>query len=116
MNARKCRAKFKSLQIILDSGFSSTIVTVRLVETNHLEQDAVMQWHTQEENITTNLKVKVYFTLPALSTTDVVTWNFHVDDSDKGRYDMILGRYLSTELGLNLKNYMNTSLEQMMEL
>ena len=27
----------------------------------------------------------------------------HVDDSAKGRYDMILGRYLLTALGLNLK-------------
>ena len=64
-----------------------------------------MQWHTQDWNITTNLKVKIYFTLPALSTTDVLTWNFHVDDSAKGRYDTILGRDLSTELGLNLKSY-----------
>ena len=29
-------------------------------------------------------------------------WNFHVDDSDKGIYDMILGRDLLTEFGLNL--------------
>ena len=29
--------------------------------------------------------------------------NFHADDSAKGRYDMILGRDLLTELGLNLK-------------
>ena len=57
-----------------------------------------MQWSTQTGNITTNIKVKVYFNLPALSTTNVVTWNFHVDDSAKGRYDMILGRYLLTEL------------------
>ena len=32
-------------------------------------------------------------------------WNCHVDESDKGRYDMILGRYLLTSLGLNLKLY-----------
>ena len=28
---------------------------------------------------------------------------FRVDDSGKSRYDMILGRYILTELGLNLK-------------
>ena len=38
-----------------------------------------MQCHTQAVNITTNLKVKVYFTLPALRATDVVKWKFHVD-------------------------------------
>ena len=32
-----------------------------------------------------------------------MTWKFHVNDSAKGRYDMILGRDILTELGLNLK-------------
>ena len=32
-----------------------------------------------------------------------MTWKCHVDDSAKGRYDMILGRDILTELGLHLK-------------
>ena len=67
------------------------------------EKDSPMQWNTQAGNITTNIEVKIYFTLPALSATNVVMWKCHVDDSDKGRYDMILGRYLLTELVFNLK-------------
>ena len=51
-----------------------------------------MQWHTQARNITTNLKVKVDFTLPAISANSDVTLNFRMDDSDKGGYNMILGR------------------------
>ena len=31
-----------------------------------------------------------------------MTWNCHVDDSSKDRYDVILGRDLLKELGLNL--------------
>ena len=62
-----------------------------------------MQWHTQAVNITTNLKVKLYFTLLALSAMDVVTWKCHVDDSARGRYDAILGQDLLTGLWLNLK-------------
>ena len=50
-----------------------------------------MQWKTQAGNITTNFKVEVYFTLPALGTMNVATLKCHVDDSAKGRYDMILG-------------------------
>ena len=59
-----------------------------------------MQWHTQAVNITNNLKVKVDFTLPTLSTTNVVMWECHVDDSAKGRLYMILERDILTELGL----------------
>ena len=43
------------------------------------------------------------FTLLALSATNFVTWNFHVDESTKGRHDMILGRDLLSELEQNLK-------------
>ena len=64
-----------------------------------------MQWHIQAYNTTTNLKGKVRFTLPALIATNAVTWKCHVDDSAKGRYYMILGRDILTELGLNLNFY-----------
>ena len=57
----------------------------------------------QSGNITTIIKVKVDFTLSALSATYLVTWKCHVDDSTKGRYYMILGKYLLTELVLSLK-------------
>ena len=79
------------------------IVMGGLVKKLCLEKYSPMQWNTQAGNINTNLKVKIYFTSPALSATNVVTWNCHVDDSSKGRYDIILGRYLLTELGLNQK-------------
>ena len=62
-----------------------------------------MQWHNQVGNITTNIKIKIYFTLPELSATQIVTWNCHADDSSKGRYGMTLGRELLTPLGLNIK-------------
>ena len=93
MNTRKDRLRFKKFWIILDSGCSFTIVTVRIVEKLHPEKDAVMQWHTQAGNVTTNLKVKVYFTLPTLSTMNVVTCKCYVNNYAKGIYNMILGKY-----------------------
>ena len=66
----------------------------RLFKKIHPEKYAVMQWYTQAVNITTNHKVKVYFTLPELRAMHVVTWKYHVDESAKGGYDMILVRYL----------------------
>ena len=53
----------------------------KLVEKPHPYKYAMMQWHIKVGNITTNLKVKVDFTLPVLSTTDVVTWKCHMYES-----------------------------------
>ena len=61
----------------------------RLVETIYPEKDAMMQSYTQSGNITTNLKVKVSFTLPVLSASNLLMWKFHVEDSSKVRYDTI---------------------------
>ena len=68
----------------------------RLVKKLFPDKETPIQWQTQAGNITTNLKVKFYFTLPALSATNVVMWKCHVDDPAKGRYNMILGQYLLT--------------------
>ena len=57
----------------------------RIFEKLYSEKDDVMEWHTQVGNITNNIKDKVYFALSALSATNVVTWNCHVDESSKGR-------------------------------
>ena len=92
MNTIRGKLKFKIFQILLESVCSSTITMGRLVENNCLEKYAVVQWYVQAKNITTNIKVKVFLTLPALSTTNVVIWRYHLDDSTKGRYNMILVR------------------------
>ena len=79
------------------------ILMKRLFEKLNPEKDAMMQWHMQAVNTTTNIKVKMYFTIPALSSMNVVIWKCQVDEYANGIYDMILGRYLLTELVLNLK-------------
>ena len=61
-----------------------------------LEEDTSIQWNTHTRNVTTNFKVNIYFTLPALSTTNGVAWTYNVNDSAKGRCDMLLGLYLLT--------------------
>ena len=70
----------------------------RIIEKLNPKKDDVIQWKTQADNIITNLKVKIYFTSPELSTTNTMTWNCHVDEFSKGIYDIILGRYLLTAL------------------
>ena len=67
------------------------------------KEDAVVQCHIQAFSITTNLKVKINFTIPELIAKKSVTWNCCVDNSAKGRYIIILGRDILKSLGLNLK-------------
>ena len=69
----------------------------------------VIQWQTQAGNITTNLKVNLDFSLPALSVKNVGTWKCHVNESAKGRYEMILGGDLLIELVSNLKKSIASS-------
>ena len=96
INTQNDRAKFNNFNILLDSRCTSKIIMRILIAKLNPERDTVMQWHTHEGNITTNLKVKIDFTLPELRATKIVTWNFHVDESAKGRYEMILGINLLT--------------------
>ena len=65
------------------------------------KEDAVMQWHMQAGNITTNIRVKIFFTLPELSAVKPLIWNSYVDHSAKVRYNMNLCRDLLTAIGLN---------------
>ena len=96
MNTIKIRSKFKNFRILLYSGGSSKTLTKRLMEKLNPKRYDVIQWQTQVGSNNTDLKVKIDFTLPKLSAMEIVTWNCHVDDSDKVRYNMILGRYLLT--------------------
>ena len=43
------------------------------------------------------------FCLIEFSATKIVTWKHNVDESTENRFDMILGRYLLTALGLDNK-------------
>ena len=94
MNTRKSRAEFINFRIRLDSGCSSTIVMRRPIAKINPKEYDMMKWHTQAGNITTNIKVEIDFTLPELSLKKIMALYCRVDDSVKGRCDIILGRYI----------------------
>ena len=57
---------------------------------------SVMQWQMKACNVTTNIKVKIYFTFPELGARKHLVWNFHVDEFAKRRYGVVLGRDILT--------------------
>ena len=62
-------------------------------------------WEIQARNFITSKKANVEFCLLEFCATEIVTWKFHMDKSTKGMYDIITGRNLLTDLGLDLKLY-----------
>ena len=53
-----------------------------------------MQWKMQVGNLTTNMNVKIDFTLPGFRATKFLTWYCHGLESARGIYNTILGRDL----------------------
>ena len=92
MNTRSGRANFKSFQIMLDSGSSSTIVMGKLTSKLKLKESEKTMWETQAGKFTTSNKVNVNFCLSEFSVTKMVMWKFHVEEFTKSRYNMILGK------------------------
>ena len=55
MNTCRGQAKFKNFRILLDSGYSSTIVITQKMTKLKSKEDDVMQWNTNAGNIITNI-------------------------------------------------------------
>ena len=85
----------KKIQILLANGCSPTIIMGRLINKLTPKNNSAIKWNTQAGKITTNLKVRIYFTLPELNA---MTGKCYMDDLTKGRHDMILERDALSEL------------------
>ena len=103
MNTRSGRKLFKNFRILLDSGSSSTIIMGKLTEKTKPKHSTETTWETQSGKFTKSKKVNVEFYLPEFGATKIVTWKCHIAKSKNSMYDMILGRYLLTTLGLDIK-------------
>ena len=79
INTHRVRGKYILLRILLDTGYSYTIVTRKLMLKLKNTKYSIMQWKTQAANTSSNHKSKIHFTFHETSAT--VTWNYHVDDS-----------------------------------
>ncbi len=62
------------------------------------------KWSTKAGSFKTNRKVNCQFTLPEFHQGKDISWTMYVDESDKrlNNYDMIIGRDLLKELGIDL--------------
>ena len=72
-----------------------------------MNRNGKTMWETQAGKFTNSNKVNIYFCLTEFSATKKVTCKCHMEESNKGRYDMILGRDLVTAPVLDLRFYNN---------
>ncbi len=92
----------KTIKVLLDSGASETIIKQELVsKLCHRKLNQSIKWTTAAGPIATNATCKIQFTLPELHEQRLIEWNTHVSNM-QGRYDMIIGDDLLSELGIDL--------------
>ena len=91
--------KPKTLKVLLDTGASSTIINSKFVSKLRQKSDATTEWGTAAGTFITNNKCKLEFTLPEMHDRRLIHWECHVT-KQAFNYDMIIGRDLLTELGM----------------
>jgi hypothetical protein len=95
---------WKRLRILFDSGCGATLVNKSFVDKLSMTKETKTKWTTKAGKFSTTRKCEVSFTLPAFHAHREVTWNCYVDESstESCRYDMIIGRDLLHELGMDI--------------
>ena len=93
----------KRVRILFDTGCGATLIHHSLVKRLKLRSDKPSNWTTKAGSFKTTKTCKINFTLPAFHEKRNISWTAFVDESDKqsSRYDMIIGRDLLEELGMN---------------
>ena len=84
---------YRTLKILLDSGTSTTILSVSLIPKARRNNYTTTNWYTQGGVFKTQAKETLSFQLPELYHTKTITYDMHVDDTNNShRYDMIMVR------------------------
>ena len=101
---RKEKIKTLRMRILLDSGCGATLVNKNFINQNKITKEKETKWVTKAGKFSTSRKCEIDFTLPAFHNKKKISWNCYVDESDntKGNYDMIIGRDILHELGIDL--------------
>jgi len=97
------KPKMVMLRALLDSGGSGTLVVQKYAEKLKPAKNATKtQWKTPNGNFATSKQVRAMFCMPELHSNKFIEWNVHVT-KDLGAYDMIIGRDVLQNLGIDLR-------------
>ena len=93
----------KRIKILFDTGCGATLIHHSLVKELKTREEKPSNWSTKTGSFQTTKTCKIKFILPAFHKKRDISWRAYVDETDKlsSRYDMIIGRDLLEELGIN---------------
>jgi transposase InsO family protein len=93
----------KRLRILFDTGCAATLINTKFLGNLKTKKVKSTKWTTKSGSFSTNKKCNCTFILPEFHDGRDITWTCYVDETDNrlSRYDMIIGRDLLTELGIN---------------
>ena len=89
------------MRVLLDTGCSDSLLLAKYVKNNNKIKKPV-KYATGGGTVETRYETKVNFSLPEFSDKKIVTWKFKVFESTTLGYDMVIGRDLMSELGMDL--------------
>ena len=103
-NTRLGKAKPVTLRALLDSGGSGSLVDEKFAKQLRLKklQKSETVWTTPAGALQTTHKCNAQFTIPELHDNKLIGWDLHVT-KNLGAYDMILGRDVLSDLGIDLR-------------
>ena len=95
---------WKRMRILLDSGCAATLINQSLIGTLKVTKENKTKWTTKAGQFSTHRKCEITFTLPVFHKHREITWNCYVDESPSNTsiYDLIIGRDLMHEIGLDI--------------
>ena len=98
-----------TLKALLDSGGSGSLVTSEYAKKLRLKKSSNSQtvWTTPGGALQTTTKCQAQFTIPELHDNRLIEWDLHVTKT-LGAYDMIIGRDILTDLGIDIRFSNNT--------
>ena len=89
------------VQALVDSGASATVVNKATAKSLAKQKVPATVWTTAAGIFSTEYSTELVFSLPELNPTAEIKINAHVVDS-AGNYNIILGRDLLSEIGLDV--------------
>ena len=102
LNTRLGKESTKRISVLLDSGASSSVIHKDLVRKLRMTKTSPTMWNTAAGPLNTSERVDIEFALPELSPSATIKATVHVHPAKITRYDMIIGRDMLTELGIDV--------------